>query len=44
MEPHTELVGAVADADEVRAMLDRFPTSARGQVVARARGSQPDGG
>ena len=36
-EPHTELFGAVADADEVRAMLDRFPDSARGMVVARAR-------
>jgi predicted dinucleotide-binding enzyme len=36
-EPHTELFGAVADADEVRAMLERFPESARGQVVARAR-------
>ena len=36
-EPHTELFGAVADAEEVRAMLDRFPESARGQVVARAR-------
>ena len=36
-EPHTELFGAVADAAEVRAMLDRFPDSARGQVVARAR-------
>jgi predicted dinucleotide-binding enzyme len=38
-EPHTELFGAVADADEVRAMLERFPESARGQVVARARDS-----
>lgn len=36
-EPHTELFGAVADAEEVRAMLDRFPESARGMVVARAR-------
>ncbi len=37
MEPHTELFGADVDADEVRAMLARFPESARGQVVARAR-------
>jgi predicted dinucleotide-binding enzyme len=40
-EPFTELFGAVADADEVRAMLDRFPRSARGQVVARAREASP---
>lgn len=44
MEPHTELFGAVADADEVRAMLARFPDSARGMVVARARGAQHPGG
>lgn len=37
MEPFTELFGADVDADEVRAMLARFPDSARGQVVARAR-------
>jgi predicted dinucleotide-binding enzyme len=37
MEPTTELFGADVDADEVRAMLERFPRSARGQVVARAR-------
>jgi predicted dinucleotide-binding enzyme len=37
MEPHTELFGADVDADEVRAMLERFPNSARGLVVARAR-------
>jgi predicted dinucleotide-binding enzyme len=37
MEPNTELFGADVDADEVRAMLERFPRSARGQVVARAR-------
>jgi predicted dinucleotide-binding enzyme len=36
-EPHTELFGAVEDADGVREMLERFPDSARGQVVARAR-------
>jgi 8-hydroxy-5-deazaflavin:NADPH oxidoreductase len=37
MEPATELFGADVDAAEVRAMLERFPASARGQVVARAR-------
>jgi predicted dinucleotide-binding enzyme len=37
MEPHTELFGADVDAEEVRAMLERFPNSARGLVVARAR-------
>jgi predicted dinucleotide-binding enzyme len=37
MEPGTELFGANPDAAEVRAMLERFPSSARGQVVARAR-------
>jgi 8-hydroxy-5-deazaflavin:NADPH oxidoreductase len=37
MEPFTELFGADVDADEVRAMLARFPNSARGQVVARTR-------
>ena len=37
MEPGTELFGANPDAAEVRAMLDRFPQSARGQVVARSR-------
>ena len=39
MEPGTELFGANPDAADVRAMLDRFPESARGQVVARARAS-----
>lgn len=38
-EPETELFGAAVDADEVRAMLIRFPDSARGQVIARARSS-----
>ncbi|GAA3744032.1 NAD(P)-binding domain-containing protein [Leifsonia bigeumensis] len=37
MEPHTELFGADVDAAEVRAMLERFPRSARGIIVARAR-------
>jgi len=41
-EPGTELFGADVDAAEVRAMLDRFPDSARGRVVARARAQSPD--
>jgi len=37
MEPGTELFGANASATEVRAMLERFPTSDRGRLVAAAR-------
>ncbi len=37
MEPYTELFGADVDAAQVRALLDRFPESARGRVVARGR-------
>ena len=37
MEPGTELFGANAGTAEVRAMLDRFPASDRGAVVAEAR-------
>jgi len=37
LEPHTELFGADVDATEVQAMLERFPASARGRVVSRAR-------
>ncbi|GAA4705908.1 NADPH-dependent F420 reductase [Phytohabitans rumicis] len=37
MEPGTELFGADVDADEVRARLDRFPDTERGQAIARAR-------
>ena len=40
MEPGTELFGANTDAAEVRAMLDRFPESPRGQAVAEARASR----
>jgi predicted dinucleotide-binding enzyme len=36
-EPNTEPFGADVNATELRAMLERFPASARGQVVARAR-------
>ncbi|GID27413.1 NADPH-dependent F420 reductase [Paractinoplanes brasiliensis] len=37
LEPGTEAFGANVTAAELRAMLDRFPSSERGQVVARAR-------
>ncbi|MFF5179624.1 NADPH-dependent F420 reductase [Micromonospora sp. NPDC000316] len=37
LEPGSELFGANVSADEVRAMLDRFPESERGRVVAAAR-------
>jgi predicted dinucleotide-binding enzyme len=37
LEPGTELFGANEDAVEVRARLQRFPGSARGRIVARAR-------
>ena len=37
LEPGAEAFGADVDAAELRAMLDRFPTSQRGIVVARAR-------
>jgi len=37
LEPSTEPFGADVDADALRAMLERFPTSARGRVVERAR-------
>ncbi|MDN4476699.1 NADP oxidoreductase [Demequina sp. SYSU T00192] len=37
-EPPTEIFGSDATAAEIRAMLDRFPRSQRGRVVARARG------
>lgn len=37
LEPGAEAFGADVDAAELRAMLDRFPSSQRGIVVARAR-------
>jgi 8-hydroxy-5-deazaflavin:NADPH oxidoreductase len=37
MEPGTELFGANTGATEVNAMLDRFPASERGRIVAEAR-------
>ena len=38
MEPGTDLFGANTDAAGVHALLDRFGDSARGRIVARARG------
>lgn len=40
LEPGAEAFGADVDAAELRAMLDRFPSSQRGIVVARARGGR----
>ncbi len=37
--PDTELFGANVDADQVRAMLDRFPDTPRGDLIARIRSS-----
>ena len=37
LEPHTEMFGANVTADEVQAILDRFPETPRGQLVAEAR-------
>ena len=35
--PFTELFGASETAEETRALLERFPDSARGRLIARAR-------
>jgi 8-hydroxy-5-deazaflavin:NADPH oxidoreductase len=40
--PDTELFGANVDAEEVRAMLDRFPDIPRGHLIDRARSSDSD--
>jgi 8-hydroxy-5-deazaflavin:NADPH oxidoreductase len=37
--PDTELFGANVDAEQVRAMLDRFPDTPRGDLIARIRSS-----
>jgi len=37
LEPNTEIFGADVSAAALRALLDGFPDSARGRVVARAR-------
>lgn len=49
LQPGGEVFGADVDATELRAMLDRFATSQRGRVIARARaqahrfeGPEPD--
>ncbi|MEO3742723.1 NAD(P)-binding domain-containing protein [Plantactinospora sp. B5E13] len=45
LEPGSESFGANVSADELRAMLDRFPESERGRVVAAARaGTGQDAG
>ncbi|PWU61959.1 NADP oxidoreductase [Micromonospora globispora] len=41
LEPGSELFGANVSADEVRAMLARFPESERGRTVAHARAGRP---
>jgi len=41
-EPNTELFGANVDADEVRAMLDRFPDTLHGHRITQARSSNDD--
>ncbi|MEV0637803.1 NAD(P)-binding domain-containing protein [Streptomyces sp. NPDC050619] len=41
LEPGTEPFGANVDAGELRAMIDRFPDSARGRAVAGARTADP---
>lgn len=43
LEPGAEAFGADVDAAELQAMLDRFPASQRGLVVARARGAAGNG-
>ncbi|KAB1928381.1 NADP oxidoreductase [Micromonospora noduli] len=43
LEPGSELFGANVSADEVRAMLDRFPESERGRIITAARAAtSPD--
>ena len=41
LEPGSELFGANVSADELRAMLARFPESERGRAVLHARASTP---
>jgi predicted dinucleotide-binding enzyme len=41
LEPGTEPFGANVGADELQAMLDRFPDSERGQAVLNARADAP---
>ncbi|MDQ7878107.1 NAD(P)-binding domain-containing protein [Microbacterium sp. QXD-8] len=42
LEPGAEAFGADVDSAELRAMLDRFPASQRGIVVARARATDAE--
>jgi hypothetical protein len=37
LEPGSELFGANVEADDLRAMLDRFPHSERGRHITNAR-------
>ncbi|MGA5444989.1 NADPH-dependent F420 reductase [Streptomyces coelicolor] len=41
LQPGTEPFGANVSADELRAMLDRFPSTERGRVVNAARSATP---
>lgn len=41
MEPFTEVFGADVPAAELRALLDRFPSSPRGRERAAARAGAP---
>ncbi len=41
LQPGTEPFGANVSADELRAMLDRFPSTERGRVVTAARSATP---
>lgn len=41
LEPGAEAFGADVDEAQLREMLERFPTSQRGIIVARARGELP---
>ncbi|WP_433132611.1 hypothetical protein ACQPWW_13645 [Micromonospora sp. CA-240977] len=43
LEPGSELFGANVSADEVRALLDRFPESERGRTITAARVSTSPG-
>ncbi|MBX7266741.1 NAD(P)-binding domain-containing protein [Micromonospora sp. Llam7] len=42
LQPGAELFGADLPADEVRALLDRFPESPHGRAVAEARRARPE--
>ncbi|MFJ3288595.1 NADPH-dependent F420 reductase [Streptomyces sp. NPDC086669] len=44
LQPGTEPFGANVDADELRAMFDRFPTTERGRAVGEARSAASGSG